>query len=245
VNDGAVTHGGWSRIAGWRSKRWNRAEATVIRLRPISAWVLILAVVVIVAVTWPSTAWLYGIAGNDPARQIEAIKTGLTVAAGTGGFLALLLAFRRQRSTEIIAAETREAQEREHQQRDRAADASELDAEQRRITELYTKAADQLGSEKAPVRLAGLHALERLAQNNADQRQTIVDVICAYLRMPYTSPEDQSPADDAPPKAHTHYERRRQELQVRLTAQRILGAHLRPKAGEAFWAGIDLVIVNK
>jgi hypothetical protein len=77
--------------------------------------------------------------------------------AGTGGSFTLLLAFRRQRSTEIIAAETRKTQERVGAA-DRAADASERDAEQRRITELYTKAADQLGSEKAPVRLAGLHA---------------------------------------------------------------------------------------
>ena len=26
---------------------------------------------------------------------------------------------------------------------------------------------------------------ERLAQDNAEQRQTIVNVLCAYLRMPY------------------------------------------------------------
>jgi uncharacterized protein YjbI with pentapeptide repeats len=38
----------------------------------------------------------------------------------------------------------------------------------------------------------------------------------------------------------TRYENRRQELQVRLTAQRILGAHLRPEAAGAFWPGIDL-----
>jgi hypothetical protein len=74
------------------------------------------------------------------------------------------------------------------------------------VTELYTKAADQLGSDKAPVRLAGLYALERLAQDNPSQRQTIVNVICAYLQMPYTTPEatpvepsaddGQSPDDD-------------------------------------------------
>jgi hypothetical protein len=146
----------------WRSKRRERAEATVTRLRPISIWLLLLAAVVIVAVALPVTVWLYDIAGHDPARRIEAIKTGLTVAAGTGGAFALLLAFRRQRSTEIIAAETREAQEREYEQRDRAADASERDAAERRSTELYTKAADQLGSDRAPVRLAGLHELERV-----------------------------------------------------------------------------------
>jgi hypothetical protein len=73
-------------------------------LRPISPWLLLLAVVVIVAVAGPVIFWLYGIAGGDPARRIEAIKTGLTVAAGTGGAFALLLAFRRQLATEIIAA---------------------------------------------------------------------------------------------------------------------------------------------
>jgi uncharacterized protein YjbI with pentapeptide repeats len=140
----------------------------------------------------------------------------------------------------------------EHERRNWAADASERDmeqrritelyakAEQRRITELYVKAADQLGSEKAPVRLAGLRALERLAQITLDQRQIIVDVICSYLRMPYTSPDDQPPAEDAPAEAHTRYEDQRQELQVRLTAQRILSTHLRPEAADAFWAGIDL-----
>ncbi len=231
VNDGTVMP---------RSKRRERAEATVTRLRPISPWLLLLAVVAIVAVTWPLTHWLYGVAGDDPARRIEAIKTGLTVAAGTGGAFALLLAFRRQLATEIIATETQEVQEREYEQRDRAADASERDAEQRRITELYTKAADQLGSDKTPVRLAGLHALERLAQNTPDQRQTIVDVICAYLRMPYKSSDGQPPAEDAPAEAHTRYEEWRQELQVRLTAQRILVAHLRPGAVDTFWPDIDL-----
>ena len=224
----------------WRSKRRERAEVTVTRLRPISPSLLLLAVMLIVAVTGPLTVWLYGIAGNDPARRLEAIKIGLTAAAGTGGALALLLAFRRQRSTEIIATETRETQEREYEQRERAADASERDAEQRRITELYTKAADQLGSNKAPVRLAGLHALERLAQNTPELRQTIVDVICAYLRMPYKPPEDMPPGEDAPAKTRTCYENQRQELQVRLAAQRILGAHLIPEGADGFWSDISL-----
>jgi hypothetical protein len=90
------------------------------------------------------------------------------------------------------------------------------------------------------VRLGGLHALERLAQNNPTQRQTIIDVICSYLRMPFASPGDQAPGKDASEDAHTRYEQRRQELQVRLTAQRILSAHLKPAAAEVFWANIDL-----
>jgi hypothetical protein len=70
----------------------------------------------------------------------------------------------------------------------RATGPSDADAIER-VTDLYTKAADQLGSEKAPVRLAGMYALERLAQSTPEQRQTIVNVLCAYLRMPYAPSE--------------------------------------------------------
>jgi hypothetical protein len=85
-----------------------------------------------------------------------------------------------------------------------------------------------------------LHALERLAQNNPAQRQTIIDVICAYVRMPFPLPDDKPPGEDAPADAHTRYEQRRQELQVRLTAQRLLVAHLWPDAADTFWPDINL-----
>ncbi|MEU6741925.1 hypothetical protein [Streptosporangium sandarakinum] len=63
------------------------------------------------------------------------------------------------------------------------------------MTELYTKAVEQLGRDKAALRLGGLYALERLAQDSPGHRQIIVNVICAYLRMPYTPPEP-APAPD-------------------------------------------------
>ena len=133
-----------------------------------------------IAVTSGTVLWcLYHDA--DPRVQLDAIRTASAITVAAGGAAALLLAARRQRSTE---------QTLEHQ-RD-VAQATERDAAEQRITELYTRAVDQLGAEKAPVRLGGLHALERLAQTNPPQRQTIVDVICAYLRMPYTPPDDQA-----------------------------------------------------
>ena len=48
----------------------------------------------------------------------------------------------------------------------------------------YQDAAAQIGHEKAPVRLAGVYAMARLADDWAEQRQTCVDVLCAYVRMP-------------------------------------------------------------
>lgn len=139
----------------------------------VSWWAVAAAGAVVVAVAWGATSWLLAEAGRakDPAAaRVEAIKTGLSIGAGTGGVFALLLAVRRQWHQELTSADTA------------------LDASERRVTELYTRAADQLGSDKAPVRLAGLYALERLGQSNPGQRQTIVDVLCAYLRMPYEPP---------------------------------------------------------
>ncbi len=132
-----------------------------------------------------------------------------TIVVGTGGAGALWLAARRQRTSEIALRQ--KDFDQDHQER--VAAAAEADAAERRVIDAYTKAADQLGSDKAPVRLAGMYALERLAQNTPDQRQTIVNVLCAYLRMPYTPHPESEPAV--------------QEQQVRLTAQRILATHLR------------------
>ena len=165
------------------------------------------------------TTWLLAIAsgakpGTDRANaRLDAVRTGLAAGAGAGAAVGLMLAFRRQHHQEI------------------ATDLTDRDATERRITELYTKAVEQLGSDKAPVRLGGLYALERLAQDNPAQRQTIVNVICAYLRMPFalTAPSeypDLKSADEPPGDIW------QQERQVRLTAQRILAEHLRDDRSE-------------
>jgi hypothetical protein len=166
--------------------------------------------------------------------RVDTIRTGLTVGAGTAGALALLLAARRQWLAE------------------RAQEAGEFDAAERHFTELYLKAAEQLGSEKAPVRLAGLYALERLAQGNPGQRQAIVHLICGYLRMPYDPPQRPRPQSGAA-SSDVH-----EELQVRLTAQRILSNHLAVPAGvdvgklaklraspiARFWPGMSLDLIG-
>lgn len=111
--------------------------------------------------------------------------------------------------------------------REQAADAREFDVTERRGTDTYARSADQLGSDKAPVRLAGLYALERLAQVDARYRQTVVNVICSYLRMPYAPPEQ---AGDTVGDVA--------ERGVRVAAQRVLANHLLP--GEDFWPDVDL-----
>ncbi|WP_171075227.1 pentapeptide repeat-containing protein [Nonomuraea basaltis] len=59
---------------------------------------------------------------------------------------------------------------------------AQLTAEEGQITDRYTKAVEQLGSAKLDVRLGGLYALERLAQDSHRDHQTIYDVLAAFVR---------------------------------------------------------------
>jgi uncharacterized protein YjbI with pentapeptide repeats len=186
--------------------------------------------------------------------QLDAIKTAGTIVVGTGGAAALWLTARRQRTTEIAlnqkaadqaaverAFAFQQAQaEQARLRQERVDGAAEADAEARRITEQYGRAVDQLGSDKAAVRLGGLYALERLAHDNPGQRATIVSVFCAYLRMPY-EPPGAGPENDSSRDESDSFDSRTQELQVRLAAQRIIAAHLRPVSeGDLFWPGVEL-----
>lgn len=239
----------------------NRADESRQRqapLRPMPGWAIWLGLAMVVAVG-TLTGWglvtAFGSGSAQDKAHLEAIKLAGSIAVGTGGAAALVLAARRQRATELGVQQQEQAQRLQER---RAADARH-DADERRVTELYTAAAPQLASESAPVRMAGMYALERLGQANPDHRQTIVNLFCAYLRMPYTPPEAETPTnaainddshsgqpqqeglpqplllDLAPTLAEAAglsldgAEQQRQERQVRRTAQRLLTQHLRPE----------------
>ena len=51
------------------------------------------------------------------------------------------------------------------------------------ITERYTRAVAQLGDGADAVRLGGIYALERIAGDSPSDRQTIMDVLSAYVRL--------------------------------------------------------------
>ncbi|WP_370970579.1 pentapeptide repeat-containing protein [Amycolatopsis sp. cg9] len=179
-----------------------------------------------VAAVTAGLLWLLlGWSGSpDAPVRIDAVKTAFGVGAGAGGVFALWLATRRQRTLELQLAETT-----------RVAGVTERDLEERRVTELYTKAVEQLGSDKAPMRFGGLYALERLGQDNPKQRQTIVNVLCAYLRMPFAAPATglrgrtgEELGEDTDP-----------ELLVRLAVQELLKTHLSHDE-PGYWPGMSV-----
>ena len=198
-----------------------RPTYRVLSTRTIALAAAALVVIGVGVATWLLIA--YGDGSAESTNRLDAIKTAGTIVVGTGGAGALWLAARRQRTSEISLRQKdldHEKVDRAHALQERMAAATEADAVERRITDLYTKAAEQLGSDKAPVRLAGMYALERLAQVAPSQRQTVVNVLCAYLRMPF---EESGPEE---------------ERQVRLTAQRILATHA--AEGDTHWPNLDL-----
>lgn len=182
-------------------------------MRVIAWWWVPIALLGIASSAWATASALTAVAEAAPnaadraTLRLDALKTALTVGAGVAGAAAILLGLRRQWLSE-------------HAQRHFVFDSTE-----RRVTDLYTKAADQLGHKSAAVRLAGLYALERVAQTHRQQRQTILDVLCAYLRM--------------------NNETGPQEREVRRTAQRIITEHLVwptwvSEQPASFWAASDL-----
>ncbi|GAB2960401.1 hypothetical protein [Saccharothrix stipae] len=232
-----------------------RARAAVARRRPprrgptlrlpfaghIALWLLLGVTVA------ASTAWVLWLLLGQPALRppnagpattqdkFDGLKIALTVVGGIGGVIALTVAYRKQRLGE--AAERRE--------------------DTKAFTERFTKASELIGSPQAAVRLAGIHAMAALADDWDDHRQTCIDVLCAYLRMPYdppaTSPPPPPPGNrglglrrprptslrtPAPPAAAPP-EDPREERQVRHTVIRVIAAHLRPDAPVA-WNGRTL-----
>jgi hypothetical protein len=180
-------------------KRRGADEHHVLSTTTIALWAvgLLVTAVLMVAALWS----LFGTGDANDTARLDVIRTAATIVVGTGGAAALLLTARRQRVTEL------DVMQKDH------------DATERRVTELYGKAADQLGSDKAPVRLAGLYALERLATENPAQRQTIVDLVCAYLRMRGSVSVEES--------------------EVRQAAADLLTKHLRAES-ETFWPNTEI-----
>jgi uncharacterized protein YjbI with pentapeptide repeats len=152
------------------------------------------------------------------------LKVAFAFAAGVGGVFALVTAYRRQRVAEFAQDLADRAEDRE---------AARL------FDERFATAAGQLGHDNAAVRLAGVYAMARLADDWPAQRQTCVDVLCAYLRMPYQP--DPDPGPDVPLAGRQAF---RSLREVRHTVIRVITAHLQPDYRRAptaqDWRGLSL-----
>ncbi|WP_327687077.1 pentapeptide repeat-containing protein [Streptomyces sp. NBC_00467] len=151
----------------------------------------------------------------DAKTLFELVKISFGVVAGAGALVALVVAYRRQRVDE--AGAHREAT--------------------RLHTERFSQAVEQLGSDSPAVRLGGVHALAGLADDAPDDglRQTCIDVLCAYLQLPFTP----DPGDG--PTYQEDHHRFLAFRNVRHTILRLIGDHYRrPRGTHRSWQGCDL-----
>ena len=178
------------------------------------------ALAVAVGVLWLGLD-LLDVHGLKPEKRISSevlfdlVKLSFAVVAGLGGLVALVVAYRKQRTEENAA----------------------LRENTKLHDDRFNTAVTKLGDASPAVRLGGVHALAGLADDAPTRqlRQTCIDVLCAYLRLPYDPDPDPG---DAPEHAQAH-QTFRSLREVRHTIFRLIAAHLRDDATVS-WQRHDL-----
>lgn len=116
--------------------------------------------------SWLSAAWKWyaaeGISTGAPVYPHAGLVN--PVVAGIGA--ALLIAAALQQ------ASTARRRHREQTNADR----------QRRITESFAKATEQLGNDKIEVRLGGIYTLERISRESPEDYWTVMETLTAFVR---------------------------------------------------------------
>lgn len=157
---------------------------------------------------------------TQTTAPIDVTKLAFAAVAGIGGVVALVVSYRRQR-----------------------------DIEQGRFVERFGAAAAQLGASDVAVRIAGVYAMAGVADEAAGLRrqQQCIDVLCGYLRLPYTPDlganhqtkhvQKHTGTEDVP-DTEDHFDYRQNDKEVRQTIVRVIVAHLQ-RSAEYSWSVHD------
>ncbi|MEU7472086.1 pentapeptide repeat-containing protein [Streptomyces sp. NPDC044984] len=110
------------------------------------------------------------------------------------------------------------------------------------VTDRFSRAVDQLGSDKLDVRIGGLHALWRIAEQSARDREAIISIQAAYLRthLPWPPAGPEAPAADVPINDIAPLETRAADAQVALTALGVLCRHR-----EQSWVNLSITDLRR
>ncbi|WP_344860941.1 pentapeptide repeat-containing protein [Planomonospora alba] len=183
----------------------------------------IAAVAVALALVWvlgPGAAWVLehfdgvrGLAGKDLAAALDAIR-GRALAIATG-LIALVAVYYTARNA-ATARRTFELGEQGH------------------VTDRYTKAIEQLGSDKLDIRLGGIYALERIARDSVRDHPTVMEVLAGFIREHLHDDVEVDEAGAVKPRKHPL----RTDLRAALT---VIGRRL---VEQDLPGGIDLTGAN-
>ncbi|MGY4280362.1 hypothetical protein ACVILE_006542 [Streptomyces sp. M18.1] len=98
------------------------------------------------------------------------------------------------------------------------------------LTDRFSRAVDQLGSEATDVRIGGLYALWRHADHSAHDRESVISIKAAYLRthLPWPPRDGDSPSAETSINSVPPLETRAPDAQVALTGLGVLCQERRP-----------------
>jgi hypothetical protein len=159
---------------------------------------------------------------TELARARNDVRT--TLLQGFGGMVLLLGAYLTWRQTQISRAASR--------------DELRLTREGQ-LTDRFTRAVEQLGSSNVAVRVGGIYALGRIAEESTTDRASIVDLLAAYVRRnaPWPpEPESLYPAD-LPIDQLPDLSVRAPDVQAIMT---VLGRRTPSPIHPAAWISLDL-----
>jgi hypothetical protein len=156
------------------------------------------------------------------ARARNDVRT--TLLQGFGGMVLLLGAYLTWRQTQIS----------------RAAGRDELRlTREGQLTDRFTRAVEQLGNADVAVRVGGIYALGRIAEESITERAAIADTLAAYVRKHAPWPPDpNSPfPQDFPLDQLPHLSVRAPDIQAILT---VLGRRTPSPSHPANWVWLNL-----
>ena len=123
--------------------------------------------------------------------------------------------------------------------------------EQGQVTDRYTKAIEQLGSDKLDVRMGGIYALERVARDSARDHPTVMEVLTAFIREhsrePWPPPDHPASgeSDQSTPEEQQRSPRPDVQAAVTVVARRNAERDTQPiNLADADLSGADLVRAN-
>lgn len=127
--------------------------------------------------------WTWWVANRE---DVVALATVIgSIATLVAGLIGLWLLFVRTRAADRIA---RAALDQAKVAADQAKTAGERHEEQtnadreRRITESFAKAVEQLGSDKVETRLGAIYTLERISKESEREYWPIIEILTAFVR---------------------------------------------------------------
>ena len=175
--------------------------------------------------TFLCAAGLFGLVGGwllaEGTSTVDAVKTGGLAGGAVVALYALWLNDRRRR-----------VEEDRHDLESRKADYDR----ERVADERFARSVELLGHAADQVRVGAMHAMVGLARSRPTYTQTVLDVLCAYLRRPFAHPAFDLRPDD-PDRADVRFSdvwpveriaEANREREVRRTAQGLI-AELVPR----------------